>query len=129
MEQFHLVLVVVAIVATVAAAVLVPIWRRRHDAAAPPSTSGALAGMFSGMALGLWILVPVFRRWPALAGEPLTIAFTVVLVINLGVLFLLKRAQRREKVRRREPRFPLALLWGTLLAVMAARSAAIFTLD
>ena len=39
--------------------------------AAPPSTLGAFAGMFTGMALGLWILVPVFRRWPALAGEPL----------------------------------------------------------
>ncbi len=129
MERFHLVLLVVATVATVAAAVLLPIWRRRHDPAAPPSTLGAFAGMFTGMALGLWILVPVFRRWPALAGEPLTIAFTVVLVLNFGALFLLNRAQRREKVRRREPRFGLALLWGVLLAVMAARSVAIFTLD
>lgn len=82
--------------------------------------------ILTGAALSLWVLVPVFRTWPALADRPLNVAFLIAILTNLAIIVIGGREARRASVAY-NPTYPIAMLQGVVLAVLLARGVFLFS--
>lgn len=124
MADFHLWLMIVAGITTVVAIVLVGAYRRHRASPTPRVRLRNYALSMPTAAVGLWLLGPVFRVWPALADLPFVIAFTVAII---GNLIILTRYPMGRGVKAKAWSYRVALLEGVFIAIVVARCVFAFT--